>query len=89
MKYVIEVLCLVYYITSAIESVPSIVRVIMRRSSSDYSLASTYLSFIGTISWSAYIYLTEQTELVYIGTAFDMILSLVYTYVITKYHKNK
>lgn len=41
---------------------------------------------IATVSWSIYIYTSEQTVLVYIGTTTDFIMALVYTVIMIKYH---
>lgn len=87
MNIVASICCLVYYVCSAVELIPSIVRIIKRRSSIDYSILSTLLGVIGTLAWSVYIYSSRQTTLVYLGTASDMFLVLIYTICIFKYHK--
>lgn len=86
MQYFISLCCLIYYVTSAIMEIPSIVRVLRRKSSTDYSLAGIWLNMIATVSWSIYIYTSEQTVLVYIGTTTDFIMALVYTVIMIKYH---
>lgn len=86
MQYFIFLCCLIYYVTSAIMEIPSIVRVLRRKSSTDYSLAGIWLNMIATVSWSIYIYTSEQTVLVYIGTTTDFITALVYTVTMIKYH---
>ena len=48
MNIVASICCLVYYVCSAVELIPSIVRIIKRRSSIDYSILSTLLGVIGT-----------------------------------------
>lgn len=85
----INLFCLIYYVTSSISIIPSIVRVIRRKSSTDCSKAGTMLCTIGTISWSLYIFLTLQTTLVYIGTVFDLILQIVWTFLVFKYHNKE
>lgn len=86
MQYFISMCCLIYYVTSAIMEVPSIIRVLRRKSSTDYSLAGIWLNMIATVSWSIYIYTSEQTVLVYIGTTTDFIMALVYIITMIKYH---
>ena len=83
-----NICCTVYYTVATIESIPAIVRIIRTKSSTDISLVYVLLSFIALTSWSAYIFLTEQTILVYIGTLWDILVSVVYYVVVLLYHKD-
>lgn len=85
----ISLCCLVYYVSSGIMEMPSIVRVIRRKSSTDYSLAGVWLNMMATVSWSIYIYTSSQTPLVYIGTGTDFLTAMVYTIVMVRYHKKE
>lgn len=67
--------------------IPSIVRVLHRKSSVDYSMAGVWLNMIATVSWSIYIYVSEQIPLVYIGTTTDLMTAAIYTIVMCRYHK--
>lgn len=81
--------CLIYYSIATLESVPSIIRIIKRKSSADFSIISTVLAMISGTAWTTYIFLSEQTIIVYIGSIWDMIVLLLYTIVVFKYHKTK
>lgn len=81
--------CLIYYSIATIEAVPSIIRIIKRKSSADFSIISTVLALISGTAWTTYIFLSEQTIIVYIGSIWDMIVLLLYTIVVFKYHKTK
>lgn len=83
----INLLALLYYITSSIEIIPSICRICKRKSSNDYSVLSTWIMYIGTVAWTVYIFLTKQDAVVYIGTVIDMVMCTIYLFVILKYHK--
>ncbi len=89
MSFIVNVCCLIYYVTSGIMEVPSIVRVVRRKSSIDYSLVGVWLNMIATASWSVYIYTSSQTTLVYIGTFTDLVTAIIYTIVMIRYHKVK
>lgn len=80
--------CLIYYTIATIQSLPTIARIIKHKQSTDISLISTFLGFISGASWTTYIFLSEQTTLVYIGSAWDMLVCLVYTIVVVMYHKD-
>lgn len=87
MEHFINACCLVYYVSSGIMEIPSIVRVLRRKSSVDYSMAGVWLNMIATVSWSIYIYVSEQIPLVYIGTTTDLVTAAIYTIVMCRYHK--
>lgn len=82
-----NICCMIYYVLSGIEIFPSIVRIIKRKSATDYSLLGTVFTFVGTICWSLYIFLTEQTIFVCIGTITDLFTVILYTIVVFLYHK--
>lgn len=81
-----NICCLIYYTIATIQSLPTIFRIIKHRQSTDISLISTYLGFIAGTAWTIYIFLTEQTTLVYIGTVWDMLICIVYTITVILYH---
>lgn len=86
---ILTVLCLIYYITASIEMIPSLYRMWKRKSSTDYSLVSAWIQMTGTIAWTIYIYLSKQSMVVYVGTAFDMIMAVLYLYFIVRYHNRE
>lgn len=77
----------IYYILATIGTLPFIFRILRRKSSSDVSLVSTFMTYIGSVCWTIYIFVTEQSLLVYIGTIWDMLVYTVYTIVVLRYHK--
>lgn len=85
----IDLCCLIYYVSSGIQEIPSIARVIKRKSSIDYSLPGVFLNLIAAVAWSIYIYSSEQTIIVKIGTFTDLMTVFVYTFVMLKYHKER
>lgn len=85
----IDFFCLVYYVCSSIELIPAIVRMFIRKSSHDYSRFSAALGFTSCVAWSLYIYLTEQTVLVYIGTALDIVWVTIYTIAVFAFWKRE
>lgn len=54
---------------------------------SDYSLGMITLQLIALISWSIYIFTSQQSTIVYIGTIIDLILLLLIDFLILKYYK--
>ena len=86
MGHIADICCFIYYTIATIQSLPTIFRIIKHKQSTDISLISTCLSFIAGISWTTYIFLSQQTTLVYIGSAWDMLVCVVYTIVVIKYH---
>lgn len=85
-QFLLDLLCLIYYVTASIETIPSMWRIWKRKSSQDYSIPAACISVIGNISWTAYIYLSNQTVVVYIGTAFDALMAFIYVFLVFKYH---
>ena len=88
-KLIADICCLLYYLIATIETIPTIIRIIKRKSSSDFSIMSTVMSLIGGTAWTIYIFLTEQSTLVYIGTIWDCVILLIYVFVVFRYHKSK
>ena len=83
------IFCTIYYILSYIETVPQIVKLIKTKSSNDYSLGMIFIQLIALISWSMYIFTSQQSIIVYIGTIIDLLLLLLIDFLILKYYKNK
>lgn len=81
------IFCTIYYILSYIETVPQIVKLIKTKSSNDYSLGMISLQLIALISWSLYIFTSQQSIIVYIGTIIDLFLLLLIDFLILKYYK--
>lgn len=79
--------CTIYYIFSYIETVPQIVKLIKTKSSNDYSLGMLLMQLIALISWSIYIFTSQQNLIVYIGTIIDLLLLLFIDFLILKYYK--
>lgn len=86
---IMSICCLIYYALSAIQMIPSIYRILKRKSSIDYSVIATWISMVALICWSIYIYLSEQTILVYVGTTIDLVMLIVYTISVLYYHNDK
>ena len=68
------IFCTIYYILSYIETVPQIIKLLKTKSSNDYSLGMITLQFIALLSWSIYIFTSNQNAIVYIGTIIDLYL---------------
>ena len=85
----LDILCLIYYVTAAVQLIPCMYRVWKRKSSEDYSLVTEILIIIGAYAWTGYIFLSEQTVLVYLGSVFDLIMATASFVLIVKYHKLK
>ena len=83
------VFCTIYYILSYIYTIPQIIKLIKTKSSNDYSLGTVSLQLIALISWSLYIFTSEQSIVVYIGTVIDLLLLLFVDFLILKYYKFK
>lgn len=81
------VFCTVYYIFSYIQIIPQICKLIKIKSSNDYSLGHIAMQFIALLSWSIYIFSSNQDIIVYIGTIIDMILLVIVDFLILKYFK--
>lgn len=81
------IFCTIYYVLSYIETVPQIIKLIRTKSSNDYSLGMITLQFIALLSWSIYIFTSNQNIIVYIGTIIDLLLLILIDYLILKYYK--
>lgn len=84
-----EIFCIIYYICSYISGVPAIIKLIKTKKSNDYSIIEAALTIIGTTAWTIYIFSTEQSILVYIGTIIDEIMILIWNGLVIKYFKFK
>lgn len=54
-----------------------------------YSLVSAWIQMMEKISGTVYIYLSKQSMVVYVGTAFDMLMAVLYLHFIIRYHNRK
>ena len=81
------IFCTIYYILSYIETIPQIIKLIKTKSSNDYSLGMITLQMIALISWSLYIFTSQQSIIVYIGTIVDLVLLALIDFSILKYYK--
>ena len=81
------VFCIIYYVLSYIERIPQIIKLIKTKSSNDYSLGMISIQLLALISWSIYIFTSEQIIIVYIGTIVDLLLLLLADGLILKYYK--
>lgn len=84
-----EIFCIIYYICSYISGIPAIVKLTKTKKSNDYSIIEAALTITGTTAWTIYIFSTEQSILVYIGTIIDEIMILVWNGLVIKYFKFK
>lgn len=84
-----EIFCIIYYICSYISGIPAIIKLIKTKKSNDYSIIEATLTIIGTTAWTIYIFSTEQSMLVYIGTIIDEIMILIWNGLVIKYFKFK
>lgn len=75
-----------YFFFSYMEIIPQIIKIIKNKSSNDYSLVMLLIQFISLVSWTIYVFTTEQTFIVYFGTIIDLILLLITDYFILKYY---
>lgn len=66
---------------------PQIIKLIKTKSSNDYSLGMIFLQLIALISWSIYIFTSQQSIIVYIGTVIDLVLLFLIDFLILKYYK--
>ncbi len=83
------IFCIIYYIFSYIGIVPQIVKLLETKSSNDYSLGMLTLQLISVISWTLYIFTSNQNIIVYVGTIIDLVLLLYIDFLILKYYKFK
>ncbi len=81
------IFCTIYYVLSYINTIPQIAKLLKTKSSNDYSLWQIVLKLIAIISWTLYIFTSEQNLIVYIGTIIDLILLLLVDFLILKYFK--
>jgi len=81
------IFCTIYYVFSYIETIPQIIKLIRTKSSNDYSLGMICLQLIALISWSIYIFTSEQSVVVYIGTIIDLLLLFLIDFLILKYYR--
>lgn len=79
--------CTIYYILSYIETIPQIVKLLKTKSSNDYSLGMISMQFVAIVSWTIYIFTSNQSIIVYIGTIIDLLLLLFVDFLILKYYK--
>lgn len=83
------IFCTIYYIFSYIEIVPQIIKLLDTKSSNDYSLGMLTLQLVALISWTLYIFTSNQNIIVYVGTIIDLVLLLYIDFLILKYYKFK
>lgn len=83
------IFCTVYYVLNYIKTIPQIIKLIQAKSSNDYSLSMILLQLISMISWTLYIFTSEQSIIVYIGTVVDLLLLIITDYLIWKYYHNR
>lgn len=81
-----EILCYICYVISWYAIIPSTIRIFKRKSSSDYSLQSVCMEIAYNIIWLLYVIFNPTVELV-ICAIIDVILILIKSYAIVKYHK--
>lgn len=82
-----EILCYVCYIISWYAMIPAIYRIVKRKSSTDYSKQSVISEVAYNIIWLVYVIFNPTFELV-VCAIIDVILILIYMYVVFKYHKD-
>lgn len=83
------IFCTVYYVLNYIKTIPQIIKLIQTKSSNDYSLSMILLQLISMISWTLYIFTSEQSIIVYIGTVVDLLLLITTDFLIWKYYHNR
>jgi MtN3 and saliva related transmembrane protein len=81
------IFCSIYYILSYIEIIPQIIKLLRTKSSNDYSLVMILLEFIALLSWTLYIFTSNQNLIVYIGSIVDLLLLVFVDILILKYYK--
>ena len=81
------IFCTIYYIFSYFERIPQVVKLLKTKSSNDYSLGMVALQFVALLSWSLYIFTSEQSMVVYVGTVADLVLLFVVDFLIIKYYR--
>ena len=88
-RFCVTVFCTIYYVLSYIQTIPQIIKLIKTKSSNDYSLLMITIQLIGLICWSLYIFTSNQSVIVYIGTVIDLLLLLIVDFLIVKYYEFK
>lgn len=83
------IFCSIYYIFSYIQIVPQVSKLLQTKSSNDYSIGMLFLQLISIISWTIYIFTSNQNIIVYIGTIIDLLLVIYIDILILKYYKKK
>jgi len=81
--------CTIYYVFSYIEIFPQIIKLIKTKSSEDYSLTMLTLQLIALISWTIYIFTSNQNIIVYIGTIIDLVLLVLVDTLIVLFYDNR
>lgn len=81
----IEILCYICYIVSWYAVVPAIVRIIKRKSSTDYSRRTMVMNFSYNLIWLIYVLYNPTFELV-LCSIIDLILALIYLIVVFIYY---
>jgi len=83
------IFCTIYYLFSYIEIIPQINKLLRTKSSNDYSLGMLTMQLVALVSWTLYIFTSNQNIIVYIGTIIDLVLLLYIDFLILKYYKFK
>jgi len=83
------IFCTIYYLFSYIEIIPQINKLLRTKSSNDYSLGMLTMQLVALVSWTLYIFTSNQNLIVYIGTIIDLVLLLYIDFLILKYYKFK
>ena len=81
------IFCTIYYVLSYIQNIPQIIKLLKTKSSNDYSLGMVIAQLVALISWSLYIFTSNQSIVVYIGTIIDLLLLCFVDILILKYYK--
>ena len=80
------IFCTIYYVLSYIQTIPQIIKLLKTKSSNDYSLGMITIQLIALISWSLYIFTSNQSIIVYIGTVIDLVLLFIVDFLIIRYY---
>ena len=81
-----EALAYLCYLVLWAEFIPQIVRICRRRSSADISIPSVLLENGSNLCWAAYVLICNRELELIITTAVDIVLCLVYTVFVVRYH---
>ena len=82
-----QIFCTIYFVLSYIQTVPQVAKLYKTKSSNDYSLWKQALQLIAVISWTLYIFTSQQSIIVYVGTVVDLALLILVDFLIVKYYK--